>query len=552
MVIRVEDLTYTYPQALSPAIANIDLSVAAGEFVLLAGPSGAGKSTLLRCFNGLIPHFSGGQISGRVMVADRDVVKEGPVVLSRDVGFVFQDPEAQMVLDDVESEIAFALENRAVPTLEIHRRVNEILELLKIDSLRTRQLTTLSGGERQLVAIAAALVNRPRILALDEPTSQLDPESARQVLELLTYLNKQLALTIMLVEHRLERIMPFADRYIYLERGHILIDAPLTNGIGQSPAEQQPPLARLSIELGWQHIPTTRKEARSYLSGFDKPQNGAIDHNSSNTTLPSPIPLAFQVEDLDFAYEKKAVLRGVDLSLRYGEALGIIGPNGSGKSTLLKCITGLLRPENGQILLDGRSIKGRTVADICYEVAYLPQAPDDLLFADTVTAELAFTLKNHGNSTPNSDDAIAELLGELGLDSLADAYPRDLSVGQRQRVALGAVTITQPKVLLLDEPTRGLDPRAKMNLIALWKKWQEAGLALLLVTHDIELVARVADRVIYLSDGAIHYEGPVEQVLSVEGLFGTQISRVFPGTKWLTVEEALSGVRSTGGGKHEG
>jgi energy-coupling factor transporter ATP-binding protein EcfA2 len=232
----------------------------------------------------------------------------------------------------------------------------------------------------------------------------------------------------------------------------------------------------------------------------------------------------------------------VDLALHAGEAVALLGPNGAGKSTLLKCLVGLLRPKKGQVRLEGRDTSALTVAQICRQVAYLPQAPDDLLFADTVGEELAATLANHGVRGEAADDQVIALLAELGLGELRDSYPRDLSVGQRQRVALGAVSVVGPKVLLLDEPTRGLDYATKNDLMVLWRRWLDEGMALLLVTHDVELASRVARRVVVLEDGRITADGPVVEVLSSLERYEPQMARLFPGRRWLTVEEVVKGV----------
>ena len=562
-MIHFDRLTYTYPDAPHPALVDVTLHVDRGEFVLVAGPSGAGKSTLLRCLNGLVPHFTGGVLSGSATVAGHDPIVEGPQVLSRIVGFVFQDPEAQFVVDRVEDEIAFALENGAVPPDEMGVRVEETLKLLDLTPLRDRPLETLSGGEKQRVAIAAALALRPRILVLDEPTSQLDPQSAEDVLSALVRLNHDLGLTVILAEHRLERVLPHADRLIYLSppptgggRGEVL-SGPPRHILRQM--DLTPPLVTLGKALGWEPLPLTIAEGRL----FAQP---AISRNTQHAT-PCHSQFAirnslFVIRNLHFAYDRVDVLHGVNLEIAPGELVTLMGRNGSGKTTLLKCIVGLLRPQRGEIRLAGESLIGRETAGICRSVGYLPQEPDDLLFADTVADELAVTLRNHGlfDSPPI---APADLLDRLGLSGLAASYPRDLSVGQRQRVALGAITVTRPRLLLLDEPTRGLDYPAKRELVRLLREWQAEGAGVLLVTHDVELVAQAADRVVVLDQGEVIADGPPADVLTATppshpeaeesplSLFAPQVARLFPGTGWLTVEDALAGLGVATGLKAE-
>jgi energy-coupling factor transport system ATP-binding protein len=529
-MIKIERLTYTYPGASVPALADLTLQVAEGEFVLVTGPSGAGKSTLLRCLNGLVPHFAGGAVGGRVSVAGHDPISEGPQALSRVVGFVFQDPQAQFVLDRVEDEIAFGLENGAVPPAEMRVRVEEVLHLLDLAPLRDRSLDTLSGGERQRVAIATALAFRPRVLVLDEPTSQLDPQSAEEVLNALVRLNRDLGLTIVLAEHRLERVLPYADRLVYLPGdSDQALDGPPRQVLQQMALT--PPLVTLGKKLGWEPLPLTIKEGRTFAAGISTPPA------SPQTPTPKREGRRLLIRDLHFAYDSVDALRGINLQVAPGELVALMGRNGSGKTTLLKCIVGLLRPRQGQIALDGRSIVGEDTAEICRRVGYLPQEPDAMLFADTVMDELRVTLHNHGlQDAPPI--APVDLLVRLGLDGAAAAYPRDLSVGQRQRVALGAVTVTRPALLLLDEPTRGLDYDLKRQLVALLREWQAEGVSVLLVTHDVELVAQAADRVMILSEGQVIADD-APQVLTASPLFAPQIARLFPSSGWLVAEDVL-------------
>lgn len=549
-MIDITNLTYTYPKSEQPALHDIDWHVESGSFVLLAGASGSGKSTLLRCLNGLVPHFSGGAISGSVRVNGVDVLTAGPRTMSLHVGFVRQTPEAQAVLDQVEPEIAFGLENRAVPPQAMRVRVEEALDLLDLTPLRERPLTTLSGGERQRVAIASALALRPQVLVLDEPTSQLDPQSAEEVLRALVRLNEDLGLTIILAEHRLERILRYVDDVVYLENGRIHVDAPVREAVYQMP--QLPPLVALGRRLDWQPLPLTvkegRRQARRQLATV--PDGWWEDKASpSNAESGGERPL-LEASDIHFAYNGRQTLKGIDVQVAPGEAVAVMGRNGTGKSTLLKCIVGLLSPERGEVKVNGRSVQGREVADISREVAYLPQNPDDLLFADTVREELKITLRNHG--LEKKVNGVTHMLDELGLSPVAQAYPRDLSVGQRQRVALGAVTITRPNLILLDEPTRGLDYAAKQTLVAIWQRWLAQGKGLLLVTHDVELVAQIARRVVLLGQGEVMAVGKTADILSTSPLFAPQIARLFPNQGWLTVEDALAGldlVSDTNGAK---
>jgi energy-coupling factor transport system ATP-binding protein len=460
-VIRINALTYTYPGASPPALCEVSLAVRPGEFVLLSGPSGSGKSTLLRALNGLVPHFTGGRITGRIVVDGLDPVRAGPSQMSRSIGMVFQDPESQFVVDRVEDEVAFALENAAVPRAEMRARVDDVLQRVAMAQMRDRAIGALSGGEQQRVAIASALVLRPRVLALDEPTSQLDDESAEAVLGAVAQINRDHGLTVVLSEHRLERAQSFASRIVRLEEGRVVEDEP-------APAH-----------------PATA--------------NGLQTHGPRPNGLGQ---VRLSVDRLAAGYGDMAVLRDATLIVRAGEIVALMGRNGSGKSTLLKAIVGLIAPARGRIDVDGRNIAGRDTADICRDVAYLPQNPNALLFADTVQDELNITRRNHGLPAFTPDEAV-RVLDRLGVAGYAQRYPRDLSVGERQRVALGAVASARPALLLLDEPTRGLDAGSKQVLATVLRRYASDGAGVLLVTHDRPLIEACADRVLALRDGAL-------------------------------------------------
>ncbi|MBN1876873.1 MAG: ATP-binding cassette domain-containing protein [Anaerolineae bacterium] len=553
--IHFEHVTYTYPGASQPALYDVNFVLPEGGVTLLIGPSGVGKSTLLRCLNGLVPHFSGGTLSGRITVGDLDPVVATPKVMSRQVGFVFQDPEAQFVLDCVEDEIAFALENAGMPRNEMRERVDEVLIALELDLLRDRKLEMLSGGEKQRVAIAAALALRPRILVLDEPTSQLDPQSAEEVLQALVRLKSEFGLTIVLAEHRLERVLAFTDTLIYLP------DAGQPLQVG-SPAEVLghysdmaliPPVVALGKALGWSPLPLTVEQGRHFVRKIDWLRSPLADRQFYAPPSYAPYLVA---QKLDVGYQEYlAVLHQVHLTLYPGEIVALMGRNGSGKTTLLKTLVGLLRPQQGHVYVEGRSIARQSVAEVCRRVGYLPQDPNALLFADTVRDELRITLHNHNLDEWNGPVELNALLARLGLTGKADAYPRDLSVGERQRVAMGAIMITRPGALLLDEPTRGLDYGAKQQLADLLWAWRNdvsmvdgaPPMAILVATHDVELVAAIADRVVVLEGGYVVADGPPAQVFGSPQTaslpFIPQIARLFPDTGWLTVAEALAGLR---------
>jgi energy-coupling factor transport system ATP-binding protein len=543
-MIEFDRVSYTYPGSDRPALHHLSFTLPVGEVVTVVGRSGAGKSTLLRCLNGLVPHFSGGTLAGNVRVLGLDPVAMGPQGMSRHVGFVFQDPESQFVMDRVEDEIAFALENAAMPPQEMRVRVEETLDLLDLAPLRDRPLAHLSGGERQRVAIAAALALRPAVLVLDEPTSQLDPKSAEDVLNALARLNSDLGLTIIIAEHRLERVLPFTDHLLYLpdlreSRQGLLLGDPRAVLLQMA---LTPPLVRLAKRLDWSPLPLTIKEG--------------LRHSRSMTVPPAPpgpIPSAagmsplVAARQLTVAYAKTPAVRGVDFALHPGEIVAVMGRNGSGKTTLLKTLVGLLRPTSGHVTVSGQDTAKLDVAAISRTVGYLPQDPNTLLFADTVLDELAITLRNHGYDPDGPAARLPvdphALLAQLGLAPLAHAYPRDLSTGERQRVALAAILVVKPAALLLDEPTRGLDYGAKAKLAELLAGWRDQGMGIALVTHDVELAAMLADRVVLMSQGEIIAQGAPGAVMGASPFFAPQIARLFPNSGWLTPEDVYRSVK---------
>lgn len=541
-MITFRHVSYTYPEAPGPALADLTLDIDEGEFLLVIGDSGAGKSTLLRCINGLVPHFYGGRFQGDVTVDSYNTKWTEPRDLSARVGFVFQDPEAQFVVDTVEDELVFGMENFNVPPLTMRKRVEEVLDQLNIAHLRHRRISTLSGGEKQRVAIAAALTMQPHALVLDEPTSQLDPQAAEEVLAAVQRLNADLGLTVILAEHRLERVLQYADRVLYLSGpgGAAICGDPRTV-MGQVPLT--PPLVALGKTLGWHPLPLTIKEGRRFAQQLHELMDLRQLPFSSLSSISSIPPLAIEVENVWFSYDGHEALKGVDLSVRPGEFVALMGRNGSGKTTLAKHLLGLLRPQQGRVRICGNDVAGHEVQDIAATVGYVPQDPNSLLFADSVRDEIAFTLRARGLTPKTAPIGPEALLERLNLTPCADTYPRDLSAGQRQRAALAAILVTRPRIIVLDEPTRGLDYRAKQDLVSLLRGWQAEGATIVMITHDVELVASCADRVVLLSEGQVAVDGPARAVLSESVVFSSQINKLFRRPELLTLDDVLRRTR---------
>ncbi len=564
-MIKIQNLTFSYAGSLEPVLKEINLTITDGEFVLLSGSSGSGKSSLVRCLNGLIPHFYGGRISGTVEVEGLVTINYSTAKLAIRVGLVFQDPENQLVTTDVEREIAFGLENLGLPRTEISKRLEEALDTVGIASLRYRSLHELSGGEKQKVAIASVLALKPQILVLDEPTSELDPQGAEDVLGIISRLNDELGLTVILVEHRLDRVIHLVDRLIVLDQGRIVADGQPAK-IMRSQYEKLdkigfgfPPLITLTqklIKAGHQvnGLPLTVKEARTVLEAFfravKKPSSRI---NKKINKKPPGIP-AIEVEKLWFAYQKEPmVLKGIDLRLCQGEFIAVMGRNASGKTTLVKHFNGLLKPGKGKVLVNGQDIKKLTVAELARQVGYVFQNPNDHLFADTVEEEIAFTLKSLGFE--NIATRVNNTLQRFNLTPYKKQYPRFLSGGEKQRVALASVLVAEPKVLILDEPTRGMDHGLKTSLMQFLKEYRQHGNTVIVVTHDVEMAAAHAERIILLSEGKVVVDGHKKEVLSRALLFSPQVNRILQGFEKygvpqdiLTVEEALDLLKEGGDG----
>lgn len=515
-MIRLNGVTFTYPNADEPTLRDVDLDLADGDLLLVAGASGSGKSTLLRVPSGLVPHHSGGTFSGRVSVAGRNVTGLAPRELAGVVGFVPQDPEAHATADRVVPELAFSMENLGVPPTTMRKRIEEVLDALGIAHLRERRLDTLSGGERQRVAIAAVLTAQPRVLLLDEPTSALDPQSAEDVFSVLARLRDELGLTIVCAEHRLERVASFTDHVFFFVEGATISGTP-RDVFARSPFA--PPVCILGRRLGWRPLPLTVREGRAHaaaLSGVEPPV----------TVAPPARDVILSVNKLRVAVGGREVVRGASFTLQRGEIAALVGRNGAGKTTLLRTIAGLVPASDGEIALDDEPVSGRrAVRGASRRIAYVPQRAEMLLFRDTVGAEI-------GDRS---------WLERLGLAHVTDHHPWTLSAGQRLWTALGTAFVRDPDVYLLDEPTRGLDPPGKERLTQILREKTDGGAAVLLVTHDVELIARAADRVHMLAEGEIVASGAVRDVLGESLLFSSQTSKVMGDPRFLVPDDVHVG-----------
>ena len=527
-MINFKDVSFQYPQAEQFLFKNVNLRIPANSLTLLSGPSGSGKSTLLRCINGLVPHFSGGAIAGEISVCGLDPIDLGPEKMAATVGLVFQEPEAQFVYDTVEDEIAFSLENFGLPRADMHRRVQEIIHALGLDSLRTRTLNSLSGGEKQKVALASVMAHSPKVLLLDEPTSQLDPATAEGFLEFLLGLKIDFGLTVLISEHRLERILPFIDHIINLDESH-----EISYGNPQEILplmEQVPPMITIGRKLQLSPLPLSVSDFPEGLA-TGRPKMPPLSSGKQTDRL-----AIIALRDFSVSLAGEPVLDRINLDIYPGEILIILGPNAAGKTTLLRSLLGLI-PSTGQRKLNGKDMHTLKLSNLVETIAYLPQNPNDLLFAETVLDELKTTLKNH--ALKKSEVELQKFLDLFRLASMKDRFPRDLSVGERQRTALAAITVHEPQVMLLDEPTRGMDYNAKIQLGILLKSWREQDKAILLVTHDVEFAAGLSNRTVIIEGGRIVFDGSPRAAFTQFPRYQTQTARIFPDRDWISPDEVI-------------
>jgi energy-coupling factor transport system ATP-binding protein len=538
-VIELDGVGVTYHGADRPTLWGVDLHIDEGELCLVVGRTGSGKSTLLKTLNGLVPHFTGGTLHGRVRIDGRDTATHPPRELADLVGMVGQDPRSGFVTDIVEEELAYGMESLGLAPDIMRRRVEETLDLLGLVDLRARPLDTLSGGERQRVAIGSVLTTHPKVLVLDEPISALDPPAAEEVLSTLHRLVHDLGLTVVLAEHRLERVMHVADRIVHLpgDRATIEVGSPAQI---MTTSELAPPIVELGRLAGWVPLPLTIRDARRHAGQLRQ----TLTQQPVPTPPAGPTPTSTPVlraAGLTVTYGPTIALADVDLTVQPGEVVAVMGRNGAGKSTLLRAWTGLTGPNRGLVTVAGHDPARLSPRDLLRHVALVPQEPADLLYAETVAAECSTADRDAG--THLGDTAI--LLERLvpGIDP--DRHPRDLSEGQRLALVLAIQLIGDPPVILLDEPTRGLDYPAKQTLIHLLTRLAAQGCTVVLATHDVELAAAVATRTVVLADGEVVVDGPTAEVVVGSPAFAPQVAKILAPLPWLTVDQVATSLQAT-------
>lgn len=516
-MIKFQNVSLIYPSAEQTILDNLNFEIGEGEFVLLIGETGIGKSSVLRLINGLVPHHTGGILAGNVEVGGISTRNVRPGELAELIGIVGQNPVNGFVTDLVEDELAFSMEALNLAPDVMRKRIEEILDLLSLSSIRDRKLSTLSGGEQQRVAIGAAMVMHPKILVLDEPTSALDPVAAEEVLAILHRLVHDLGITVILAEHRLERVIGYVDTVIEIGDGGITRIGKPEEILKDS--KIAPPLVKLARALKLPNIALSVRELRKDVEAVrNTGKDLEIKTISNGVTL-------LNVENLSVSYSGKQALKSLNFKIQSGEIIALMGRNGAGKSSLIKSILDVVT-HSGVI---NRNYQ---------KVGYIPQDANDLLYHQSVAAECEQTDKDHGLKL----GATLGLLGQIAPKIKGSAHPRDLSEGQRLALVLAIVLAPNPALLILDEPTRGLDYQSKALLIRHLTTRAEAGSAVLIATHDVELVAELANRIIILADGDLVSDGAAIDVLLASPAFAPQVTKVMSPRKWLTVSDVLKAI----------
>lgn len=571
-IIQLRDVSFSYGAAATPALDHVSLDIAPGEFVGVIGPSGAGKSTLAAVMSGAIPHHYRGQLFGAALVDGRDTCEVTLTDISRIVGSVNQDIDAQMVASVVEDELLFGLENFGVPHDQIPARVTEALETAGIADLREREIATLSGGQKQKVAIAAILALAPRVLVLDEPTAALDPVSSSAVFDTLRELNASASITVVVIEQKVALLCEHCDRILVMDEGRLAFDGTPREVFShgrelRALGVDSPRVARVSNSLAEHGIIApgapclSVAEARDLIAGLLRGRSGvrAGEKNPAPATATEPGPPGagpadepvVRFHDVSFAYPgSRATVEHLSFEARPGEIVSVIGQNGAGKTTLTKLLNGLLKPASGEVVVAGLRTSDTPTSRLAAHVATLFQNPDRQLCKDTVLDEVAFGLELTGVPAAEARERARAVAERFGLP--LDAAPFSLSRGQRQMVALASVVVIEPDVILLDEPTSGLDYRECMTVMETVREMAARGCAVVMVCHDMEVVSDFAERCVVMAEGRILAQGPASDVFADEALMARagieppQVVRL-AGELARTVSPAFAGITQVSG-----
>jgi len=532
-IIKFDNVTYYYPSTSKPAIDGIDLRVSEGEIVLITGPSGAGKSTLCYMLNGIIPSSFGGELQGEVIVNGQNTVEHTIGELAFTAGLLFQDPSGQLISSTVEDEIAFGPENKGLSIEEINNKVNKYINYVNMGQFRNRHPQTLSGGQQQSVAFASILAMEPEIYVLDEPTSNLDPLGSELTLQLVKKIAQESNKTVILVEHKIEKVIDLVDRIIVMDKGKIVYDGlpdeVMSNyeklvDIGVIPPQITQLTSILKDQRGLNiKVKTNLEEGVEELKKVIPKIPSKIDTKTIDKQFKSFRTfdqVAIEVKDLHFAYVPEVeVLHGVNLKIYDGEFLSIVGQNGSGKTTIVKHFNGILKPTSGDILVYGENTKEKTISYLSTKVGYCFQNPDHQIFSSRTWDEIAYGPKNLGYDKEKITDIVKTVSKMLGIEDILDENPYNLSKGQRQQIAVASILAMQPNIIIVDEPTTGQDPKQSRNMMELMKLLnREYNKTLVVITHDMNIAAEYSDRLVVMHSGEVLIEGTPREVFAHEEL----------------------------------
>ena len=518
--IKFDNVTFSYAGSPTPAIKNINLSIAQGEIILVTGPSGSGKTTLCSCINGLIPHYHEGTLTGEVTVGPYNTRKARVGGLASIVGMVFQDPESQIVTNSVMDEVAFGPENFGVPRDEINRRALDALQATRLLGYEEREPQNLSGGEQQACVIAATYAMNPEIYVMDEPLANLDPAGRAHILKLVIQVAKDRGKTLVIVEHALEDVLPVVDRVIVMKQGEIVRDGTTREVLaaGDIPhVFKRPDVYRLAEDLDLAERPLS---AEGFASGFRSryklntlklPKNHNGHHASTEPVI--------EFKNVTFHYKPETpALHDVSLTIHAGELVAILGRNGSGKTTLVRHVIGLQQPSSGTVTVVGKDVATTPTHILAQDVGFCFQNPNHQIVSFNVRDEMTFGLKSHNIDPAEHESRIREALEIVDLTNHLDTEVFDLGKGQKQRLALASVLTLKPRILVIDEPTTGQDPEMIDDIFRIIKRLNELGTTILLITHRIDYAALFARRAIVLQYGRVSYDGHIRNLLENTGL----------------------------------
>jgi len=551
--ISIQDLSFTYAETTRPALQHVNGEVEEGTFVVIMGHEGAGKSTLCYSLNALVPRFFRGEYAGRVVVHDVEVARVRVAEMSRRVGLVLQDFEAQLFSTSVELEVAFGPENMRLPRDEIERRIDRYLRFVGLAEMRRREPASLSGGQKQRLAIASVLALEPPIVVMDEPTTDLDPVGREEVLSVSDLLRQERR-TLVVVDQDPDTAVD-ADQVWLMREGEMVAQGPprqvLTDlALLESCGVQPPPTVALFQALGWPGQPLTVEEAIALIRQHHLAQPRSLQ---SPTTQTNGRPIILELRDVDYIYPTRAVeaLKGVNLQIREGEFLALLGQNGSGKTTLAKHLNGLLKPTRGEVLFRGRPLQEIRRTEMARHVGYVFQNPDHQIFSNTVREEVGFSLRMAGMDAKTIEERVAEALAVVGLSGYEDEVPFTLTKGERQRVAVASVLAAQPQVIILDEPTTGLDYRHQRSMMEMLRDLHRRGHTVIIITHSMWVAAEYAERAVVMKDGRVLLDAPTRVAFAQEPILAEASLRPPPllrlgnwlGTSGLTLEAMVEELR---------